>query len=1294
MRMKDETYRPPQSYPTVEIRPGSGLAPLLVGAMINGRYRVSDVLGRGGMGVVYRVEDTAHGNRVLALKVMNALTGDCHEQVKAEFRMMSRLRHPNVAAVYDIEPVVGTDTFLFTMEYVDGPTVADAARGMRWRDFLEHLVQVCRALSYVHSRRVIHFDLKPANVMVTKSGQVKVVDFGVALVRATNEPVPLRGTPQYMAPELIRGDWRIDHRVDIYSLGIMSYELLCGRLPFVADSLTELMICHQNQKIVFGGSVRVPEWLKNVVTRMAAKDPADRFPTANAVIEAVNRGGGLDFELETRETKESYIFSSRFVGRGLQLTRVRDYVASRAGGNCALPASLFVVGPGGVGKSRLLQEVRHFAQLARIRFVSGQCYEDALHVYEPIGTVTRVLASLAEAHELRDLLDAYGSDLAMVAAGSRDGDAEGGRGGADGAAAEDVSGDGSSLELDRLLGRIAEFMVLLSRTVPFVLCLDDMQWAREVVTRLVHHLVRRLKHSGTGGGARIAVLAACRDDEVEGSPTGRLMELLRSSGDLATVVLEPLGPDQVQLVIQSMLGVDTLPAPFVERVFRETDGTPFFIEEVMRALVESGAVRVRGGRWSAGENIGALEIPSGMAEVLARRLSFLDERSREVLIVMAVCGSPVPAVVLQRGAGLGAVELFNALGDLVRRRLAIQIVGDGVRYRVGHDRMRALLYGRLTDEERMSWHRAVGEALEAVAGDDERPVLELARHFFVAGDRDKALHYSVEGGKRAMAGFAFDLAIQLFGQARSLVLETGIASPSLQQIDEWLGDCHAIQGRHEESLACYHRASSAGDESGTATLDGARIRWKVGLVMMTRDDWHEAARESWAAIRALGGREPRTWLGFLAGTLVEGVRHLFHRVFPRLVRRWVTPAQRKRLQEMTAAYDRLVIAYAMLDPFRAGLVTLRASNLSDFLGPSTCACEAKSEMCILARVLFPRWATYRYGLQALEMARDLGSVWHEADAHRAIGVSASFAGHALDAANHFEEALGGFEQCRDFFWTSICHLLLFSSYYKLGRLHDALACLDRGRAVLRRVEGSHPYQRRLDAAACWLHAQMGNMVADDAVQRMREILPRHSEAGDMLFAAAATWMEGELLLRAGQHERAIEVLEQATAPGERRLAFEWDMPPYLYLARALIERLRLARARGLPLERATLRKIGRLVLLGLAMTKYRHRSSRSNALLCKAMLCWLRDDRTKAATFFARSRHVARAQGAALWLADAHYEEARCWIESGEAAGRTDVREGLRLALETYEQSGATLQADNARRLLNHIDPTPLPAAP
>src|SRR5215475_5013277 len=214
------------------------------GALLGGRYRISGLLGRGGMGEVYRATDLTLGQSV-ALKFLPeeaSQNSRLLERFHGEVRIARLVSHPNVCRVFDIGEVNGTP--FLSMEYIDGEDLASLLTRigrLPYDKALEIARKLCAGLGAAHDRGVIHRDLKPQNIMINKRGEVLIMDFGLAAVaQELNGTEAHSGTPAYMAPEQLKGT-SVTASSDIYSLGLVLYELFTGRKPFDAKSLQELM---------------------------------------------------------------------------------------------------------------------------------------------------------------------------------------------------------------------------------------------------------------------------------------------------------------------------------------------------------------------------------------------------------------------------------------------------------------------------------------------------------------------------------------------------------------------------------------------------------------------------------------------------------------------------------------------------------------------------------------------------------------------------------------------------------------------------------------------------------------------------------------------------------------------------------------------------------------------------------------------------------------------------------------------------------------------------------------------
>jgi beta-lactam-binding protein with PASTA domain/tRNA A-37 threonylcarbamoyl transferase component Bud32 len=261
--------------------------------LLGGRYELDGVVGRGGMAEVYRARDIRL-DRIVAIKTLRAdLARDqiFQARFRREAQSAASLNHPSIVAVYDTgeDMATGVPVPYIVMEYVDGRTVRDLLQeGHRLlpERSLEIIDGVLRALDYSHQAGIVHRDIKPGNVMVTRNGDIKVMDFGIARAmsdaQATmTQTAQVIGTAQYLSPEQARGE-RVDARSDLYSAGCLLYELLTGRPPFTGDSPVAIAYQHVRENPVPPSRVDpdVPVWADAIVLKAMAKSPADRYQTA------------------------------------------------------------------------------------------------------------------------------------------------------------------------------------------------------------------------------------------------------------------------------------------------------------------------------------------------------------------------------------------------------------------------------------------------------------------------------------------------------------------------------------------------------------------------------------------------------------------------------------------------------------------------------------------------------------------------------------------------------------------------------------------------------------------------------------------------------------------------------------------------------------------------------------------------------------------------------------------------------------------------------------------------------
>ena len=261
-----------------------------IGRLLDSRYEILEVLGTGGMAVVYKAR--CHRlNRLVAIKILKddfSQDEEFRRRFHAESRAVAMLSHPNIVSVYDVS--TSDDADYIVMELIDGITLKQymEKKGvLNWKETLHFAIQIAKALDHAHSRGIIHRDIKPHNVMVLKNGSVKVTDFGIARVMSKSNTLTKEalGSVHYISPEQAKGG-RVDNRSDIYSLGVVMYEMMTGRPPYDGESPVAVAIQHINGKPQMPSTLNpnIPGGLEQIIIKAMSQEPAKRYPTATAML--------------------------------------------------------------------------------------------------------------------------------------------------------------------------------------------------------------------------------------------------------------------------------------------------------------------------------------------------------------------------------------------------------------------------------------------------------------------------------------------------------------------------------------------------------------------------------------------------------------------------------------------------------------------------------------------------------------------------------------------------------------------------------------------------------------------------------------------------------------------------------------------------------------------------------------------------------------------------------------------------------------------------------------------------
>lgn len=734
--------------------------PMLEGRLLADRYQVGAELGRGAAGVVHRAHDRVLDRRV-ALKILNqrcdALDRD---RLLHEARAAALLSHPNIVALYDAGEDGGTPYLV--MEMVDGPSLR-LVGPLDWAAIVRLATEVLDALDHAHGRGLIHRDLKPENILmepVDGRHRARLADFSVARVSARRTATldgGIVGTPWYLAPEQALGE-AIDGRADLYSLGAVLYELVSGRPPFNGSDILVVIAEHLHAPVVPPRTWRtdVPPMLEEFILRLLAKQPENRFPDAAAAREAL-AAVRLNAEPAEASTPSPILLSQlargRLVGRRAELDRLKGLWTETLGGRGQM---VVLSGEPGVGKSRLAQEMLVQARLSGARVLRGGSYEfEATTPYLPFIEALRSWMNETDDEALAEATLDIAPDLARLAPelGTRLGPFP------ERAALTPVE------ERLRLYDAVARlFKRLASRGL--VVFLDDLHWADQGTLSLIHSLLRQINDTP------MLLLGAYREIELDRShPLAAALVEWNRERLVTRLVLGRLSVMETRSFLATLFGQETVGEAFANAIHKETEGNPFFLEEVVKALIEQGQIYRKGNQWMS-ETAENLTIPQSVKEAIGRRLDRLGVTCLEVLHLAAALGKVFTFSELAAATGRSEDELLDALDEAARAQLLRADQGESFAFT--HDKIREVLYAETNPVRRRRLHEKILNALESVhARNLEARVTDLAHHAILAANLEKGFDYSMQAVDRAEKVYAHDEARRYADQARDCAESLG-----------------------------------------------------------------------------------------------------------------------------------------------------------------------------------------------------------------------------------------------------------------------------------------------------------------------------------------------------------------------------------------------------------------------------------------------------------------------------------------------------------------------------------------
>ena len=791
------------------------------------RYQILSILKENAATAVYRVFDKSD-ERDEAIKILRHELSEPQQlsRFKTEFSTLASLEHPNIIKVYDYGLL--NDSFpYFTMEFFAGKRISEFFDGKKWDALFDVTMQIASALHYIHRNGIIHLDLKPTNIIVSDAGEAKLMDFGLAIESRKVLDRQIRGTLQYMAPEVLRQD-RVDARADLYALGMTLYETVTGALPGYGKAPIDVIRMHLDEEVRPPSSInpRVPPALEQVIMKLLEKDPRHRYASAAALLHAVTEAAGRESHGDLLAGR-GQLYAAPLIGRDTEVHQLMSLIERARQGE---GGGVIIAGAEGVGKSRITRDVILRAQLDGARVFSGRCPVNRKTIYAPFFDIFRQLVnavnpdadSAAEMRRiLRPVIGASGIDATAPAQGQK----------------------------YRLYNAIVQSMQDIygflsagneTAGTPLILCIEDLQWADPSTAELFSFLVGEAKHNKL---LVIGTLTIEPSPDESDAPEA-VWEQRAREGGFPMIHIGTLPEPLVREHVESLLGEENVDDDFVRWMFWESSGSPLNIRRIFEYLIKHQYMQWRPSGWQIDmERIRSLRIPGGAASILMEKTESLTREQHALLECAAVLGEVTDTALLTNVSDFPAEETYSILRQLVELGL-LDESSSGTTITFPQMHLRDTIYNAMADRRRSDLHMRVGNSLEPLMEEGSSQLVgQIAYHFARANETEKGVRYAVEAGDLATRTLAHEEAIEFYRTAIELMDLSGADESQKTEVREKLADSFYRASDYRSAMSAYQfllASIQTRSKDGERKGDLARVMKKIGKVLGKRGEQDSA----------------------------------------------------------------------------------------------------------------------------------------------------------------------------------------------------------------------------------------------------------------------------------------------------------------------------------------------------------------------------------------------------------------------------------------------------------------------
>lgn len=764
---------------------------------------------------------------VFAVKIQNSSVsvdeGSSASQFFREAAFLACLNDQSLPRIFHVGQE--RDINYLVEEFVQGENLEDILKS-RKRLLEEEILSLAshlgRALSKIHRNSLVHRNICPHNILINSQGRPYLLDFSLVtrVGYAPGEKSP--ADPVYSSPEQLGAlSLPVDGRSDLYSLGVVLYQSLTGRLPFVVDPQQDQARHFSLAPVPPIKSLRpeINPALEKIVLRLLSKDPEDRYQNAETFLHDLRKikvSSGEDVGPSARTGRNlGGLEQSQLIGRSDVVTQLKDSWLTVKSGRGRI---VLVAGPSGMGKTRLVLELQEIVVRDGGSFFAGksQLVQNPI----PFGPIREMFNNLwlsATEKQRSDFLQLLGAEswvLSQVSSAI-----------ADSFRQVQLGIRSENLTADLYYQDLSKAILKLPRVFgPIVLFFDDIQWLDDSTRALLELLSSQL------GESQILLLATSRTEEDGRAGVDSFLNSMESAG-VAQMNLQPLTRHETGLLAASWLGDHQISKPVVDHIFNRTEGNPFAIKQLTFALLDAGALVPSWGIWTFHKETHLhMHLPANLLELLKIRIEKMDAESRHLLQMAALWGFRFEVETLSSIAGKSIGEIETSVREGFRLHL-VDFDPSTTEWFFVHDKVVEGLLAILKSEIAAGFHAKAFHYLNQAFPQRNKYLYQIAEHGLQGSSllNPQILSTSLcEAGEKSVGEFAFDQAYRFFSEAS--ILQKSLGAPLPLRSLSLKAFAAAMTGRHEQALSEYAQVLSL----ETDPIERARAHYEIGRIYIFR----------------------------------------------------------------------------------------------------------------------------------------------------------------------------------------------------------------------------------------------------------------------------------------------------------------------------------------------------------------------------------------------------------------------------------------------------------------------------